>query len=125
MNRDKALQSIRPQIDTIESGKETNPAEQFQNNTLRPILKFQHDYLWRLFLHYTQKRKGVFDTLSKKGKLEYINTNVRKDQRFKQLLLGLAIGCFTAKEFQYFTENEAENTRRLTDLIVQRLQSEV
>jgi hypothetical protein len=125
MNRDTSLLNLRPEIPSIEEGKEATAPEQFQNNTLRPILKLQHPLLWQVFLHYTQKRKGVFDSLDLKEKLTYIEQSVRKDLRFKSQLLGLVIGHFTGMEWKKYIEQEAEHSRRLTDLIIQRLQSEV
>jgi hypothetical protein len=45
--------------------------------------------------------------------------------KLKNRLLGILIGHFTADEFVFFSQNEAELTRRMTDLLVQRLQSTI
>ena len=39
--------------------------------------------------------------------------------------MGVVMGHFTAAEFAIFSNNEAELTRRLTTLLVQRLQTAV
>ena len=49
----------RPIIKNIVSDK-TLPFETFQNVTLRPIIKMQHDLILALFQSYVQKKKIVF-----------------------------------------------------------------
>lgn len=119
--REEQLLSIRPTLD-IETA-ESNEIEQFQNITLRPILKFQHDLLVDIFKNYIEKRKNTFETRSKGQRLVYIADSIKEDFKFKNRLLGVVIGHFTAAEFALFSANEAELTRRLTTLLVQRLQS--
>ncbi len=121
--RAEKLLAIRPTLD-IETA-ESSVFEQFQNGTLRPILKFQHDLFVALFRNYIEKRKNTFATLSKGQRLAYIAASIKDDLKFKNRLLGTAIGHFTGDEFAVFSENEAELTRRFTDLIVKRLQSAV
>jgi hypothetical protein len=121
--REESLLLLRPVL-PIETA-ESNEIEQFQNITWRPILKFQHDLFVALFRNYIEKRKNTFATLSKGQRLAYISASIKDDLKFKNRLLGVAIGHFTAQEFDIFSKNEAELTRRFTDLIVQRLQSSV
>ncbi len=102
---------------------ETGIYEHFQNTTLRPILKYQHDLMVLLFKNYIEKRKNAYFKLTPLQKLDYIQQAVKTDVAFKNRLVGLVIGHFTIEEFIIFSENETELLRRLTDLIVQRLQS--
>ncbi|MFT5745125.1 MAG: hypothetical protein ACI9XO_000725 [Paraglaciecola sp.] len=124
-NRNNTLRELRPQIPIIIEENAASDAEKFQNRTLRPILKFQHDLLVELFKRYIEKRKGVFHKLIEERKLEYIEHSVRKDLKFKNLLLGVIIGYFTAEETILFFKAENENSRRMSNLIIQRLQSKV
>ena len=121
--RNQELLSIRPNLSlpTIETGM----IEQFQNTTLRPILKYQHDLLILLFKNYIIKRKNAYAKLTPLQKLDYIQQAVKIDVAFKNRLAGLVIGHFTDEELNTFFENETEVLSRLTDLIVQRLQSAV
>ena len=84
----------------------------------------QHPLLVHLFSTHIQKRKNVFFKLPKPARLEWITDAVRADQRFRNLLVGTVIGHFTIEELRIFESNEAEFLRRLTKLIIQRLQSE-
>lgn len=121
--RSNQLQSIRPQLDLDTT--QSSPAEQFQNQTLRPILKLQHDLLVTVFQGYIQKRHGVFAQLSSSAKLDWIQHSLQQDQRLRQLMAGIVIGQFTVEEWAIFVAHEAEYMRRLMGLVVQRLQSVV
>lgn len=119
--RDLQLLGIRPelQLDTTAS----TPAELFQNQTLRQILKFQHELLVAGFRSYIRKRHGVYKALSEKGRQDWIANSLQKDQQLRQLMAGMVIGQFTIGEWEEFAANEAEYLRRLISMMVQRLQS--
>lgn len=123
--RDKDLIALRPLIPTIIDKNAVNPAELFQNRTLRPILKLQNDLLDAIFKQYIIKRKGAFHKLSASKKVEYIENSIRKDTKFKNLLVGVITGHFTLEEWERFIEEEGELTKRMTNLLVQRLTSQV
>ena len=50
--------------------------ERFQNQTLRPILKFQNDLFLEVFKNYATKQKGVFFTLTPEKKMNYIENAI-------------------------------------------------
>ncbi len=121
--RDTQLLSIRPKI-ALETAKST-PEEQFQNLTLRPILKLQHPLLIAAFQKGTQKHHKVLQNLPQPARQALVAEIIRSDHRLRQLLIGMVIGQFTADEYAVFTQNEAPLMRRLIALLVQRLQSEM
>jgi hypothetical protein len=116
-------QTIRP-ILTFEIEAQSE-IEKFQNDVLRPVLKMQNDLLIQIFKHYCLKRKGVFDKLSDKDKSIYIEQAIKKDMKFKHYLEGIITGMFTEEEYNNFMENEEELTKRMINMLVQRLQSQV
>jgi hypothetical protein len=118
---EQLLTALRPDLQL--PVEKSLPEEAFQNQTLRPILKMQHTLLAQLFQHYIHKRKDIYFTLSKRAKLDWIAHSVRTDLRFRNVLVGAVIGHFTAAELEMFHEHEAGCMRRITDLLVQRLQS--
>lgn len=120
MNENKT--SIRPII--ILEKEAESAFEKFQNEVLRPILKLQNDLLLEIFKTYLDKRKGTFYKLSEKEQMVYIDQTVRKDMKFKHYLEGIITGMFTLEEYAKFMENEEELTKRLVNLLVQRLQSQ-
>ena len=125
--RDQNLLHIRPQLNlslTKSTIEERQTIESFQNLTLRPILKMQHDLLLMIWKNYCEKQlKHGFLTKSPLLQSEHIAKSFKSDFKLKNRLLGVLIGHFTADELIFFMENEAELTRRMTDLMVQRLQS--
>ena len=54
---------IRPGIPGISDVLNKTVEESFQNETLRPILKLQHDLLVVYFKEYTETRKIKFDKM--------------------------------------------------------------
>ena len=116
-------QTIRPVL-TFEIEAQTD-TEKFQNEVLRPILKMQNDLLIQIFQHYCEKRKGTFDKLSDKDKSIYIEQTIKKDMKFKHYLQGITVGMFTSEEYDEFVENEEELTKRMVNMIIQRLQSQI
>ena len=112
-DRDKHLKDLRPAIPTITEEAITSMEEQFQN----PLLL-------KIFHQYILKRKGKFYQLSAEKKIEYIQTNIRNDLKFRNLLAGLVIGQFTLTEFDTYQSNKSELNRRIMSLIIQRLQDQ-
>ena len=124
-NRDQNILELRPQIPTILEQNANSSAEQFQNKTLRPILKLQNDLMLSIFQQYTIQRKNVFPTLSEKKKLEYIENAIRKDLKFRNLMIGCIIGQFTLEEWNLYVEDESELRKRLVNMLVERIKSGV
>ncbi len=127
--RDKKIIDLRPAIPNVvplsfEKQEDNNHSlniEIFQNQTLRPILKLQHDLLIAIFRHNINVRKNAFHSLPEKSRAEYIVNTLRTDLKFKNRLIGTIIGHFTLEEYSFFENNESELTRRMTDFLIQRL----
>ncbi|CAH0999158.1 hypothetical protein LEM8419_00455 [Neolewinella maritima] len=110
----------RPHIPTLPTD---SPEEAFQNATLRPILKEQHELLHTIFRHYLTKRKVRPEQLPAAQRMDKIKELVTRDNRLRGLLFGMVIGHFTAEEATYYVENESGVNRRMTNLLVERLLS--
>ena len=119
--REENILKLRPviELDTTDS----MPIETFQNTTLRPILKLQHDLLFQVFKHYIVSRKNAFLDLKAGKRAVYIHDTLKADLKFKNRLLGIIIGHFTVEEYAFFQENETELARRITEMLIKRLQS--
>ncbi len=116
-------QSIRPTIITEKPAQ--SRTEQFQNEVLRPVLKLQNELLLAIVQHFIRKRKVKWLSMSLSARLDWIAHSLRHDLKMRALLLGVIIGHFTVAEWQTFQADEAELTRRITDLMIQRLQDQV
>lgn len=124
MNRDQII-SIRPRIPSISQEGASSTAEIFQNKTLRPIIKLQHDLIIEIFRNYIQLRKRVFYQLDKDKKIKYIAEHIKKDKNLNSFLLGIIAGHFTLEEWNDFTFDEKELKKRTSNMLVQRLQDSV
>ncbi len=124
-NRDNKLTSLRSSIEVNIEENPENSLGHFQNATLRPILKLQNELLLQMFKHYLEKLKGSFYELTPAKQLDFITNSIRSDLRLRNLLTGVIIGHFTKNEWDVFATQEQEVTRRIADLLIQRLQDQV
>lgn len=125
MNREDHIVALRPAIPHIIEENATSIAEQFQNNSLRPILKLQNQLLLNFFKQYIQKRKGVFYQLTSEKQQAYIQQSIQKDLALRNFLIGSICGFFTIEEWQIYQDHEGELRKRLLQLIITRLQSQI
>jgi len=124
-DRTSSLLAIRPNIDTIDKSLKTKDVEAFQNNVLRPILKFQNDLLLQIFIDYANQYKGVFFKLSDHERLSYIQQALSINQRLRSLILGTIVGLFAVEDFGYYKLNSSALNKRIITMTIQRLQSQL
>ncbi|MEL6657805.1 MAG: hypothetical protein AAFP77_15550 [Bacteroidota bacterium] len=113
---------LRPHIETQPSD---SPEASFLHQTLRPVLKLQNDLLLRTTQHFLQKRKVKLVKMSPAQRDQQIQHSIGKDNRLRGLLFGCVLGQFTTEELDYYLANEGEINRRITQLLVQRLQTQM
>jgi hypothetical protein len=118
--RKDQLLAIRPDISTLDA---LSPDESFQNHTLRPILKFQHELIVLLFEQHLIKRKVDIRKMEPNDRFNYVEKAFQKDIALRNQLQGIIVGLFTEEEFIQFTQAEKELSKRLLNLLVQRIQS--
>ncbi len=99
--------------------------EKFQNNTLRPILKFQNDLFIEVFKNYVVKQKNVFFKLATDKKMAYIENAIQKDIKFRNSLKGIVMGMFTLEEYQEYIQNSSNLNKRMMNLVIERLKSQI
>ncbi|MBL6663252.1 MAG: glyoxalase [Flavobacteriales bacterium] len=124
-DRTSSLLAIRPNIDSIDKSLKTKDVEAFQNNVLRPILKFQNELLLQIFIDYANQYKGVFFKLSNQEKLSYIQQALATNQRLRSLILGTIIGLFTVEDYGYYRLNLSALNKRIITMTIQRLQGQL
>ena len=96
--------------------------ELFQNQTLRPVIKMQHDLLIASFNTYKAKRKIDFSSLTDQKKRSKSKAVFVKDINYKNLTLGFIIGAFSLEEFAYYSLNTSELNKRIIQIVIQRVQ---
>lgn len=124
-DRDTDLLALRPAVPAdLTADTERSPGH-FMHATLRPICKLQNELLLHLFRQYIHKTKDTFRQLSPAKRLEFIAHSIQRDLRFRSLLSGVVIGHFTEAEWRVFAAHEQELSRRLSELLIQRLSDQV
>lgn len=123
--RSEVLRSIRPVITSAKIYDSMSSEELFQNKTLRPIIKMQHDLFIAVFNNYIVKRKNVFYDLSLEKQLAYIDNSINKDMKFRNSVKGMIIGQFTVEEYTLYIQNSSALNKRMMNIVKERLISSI
>ena len=119
--RSKDLLAIRPVIASAKIYDTMSADEKFQNKTLRPIIKMQHNLFIAVFNNYIVKRKNVFYELSLQKQLDYIDNAIHKDMKFRNSIKGMIIGQFTIEEYETYIQNSSALNKRMMNIVKNRL----
>jgi hypothetical protein len=95
--------------------------KRFQNKTLRPIIKLQHDLLTLHFQEYLLKMNHNFEVLSNPEKQDCLFSAFNRDNSFKLELKGIIIGHFTKDEFTDYGCNKNNFNKRILTMNKERL----
>ena len=121
ISRTANLLAVRPIITSAKIYDAMSSEELFQNKTLRPIIKMQHDLFIAVFSNYISKRKNVFYELSLQKQLAYIENAIHKDMKFRNSVKGMIIGQFTIEEYTLYIENSSALNKRMRTIVKERL----
>jgi hypothetical protein len=119
MSREE-LKELRPVL-FLEQNAGTKTVELFQNEVLRPIIKYQHDLLIG-----SVNSQSLFKTiLNDKGpRIEFqekIRQFITGQSAMKNQLIGYVIGLMTSSEFDFYLKNQQEINKRVHGMICQRV----
>lgn len=121
--KEEYLVRIRPEIPgLLEKKPYFNSTEEFQNNCLRPIIKYQHDLIVSVF----RKEKNLLTILergnnSQEQTFSAIQHYIKMNKALGFLFAGLVYGLMTSNETKYYLENYKELNKRITAMISERL----
>jgi hypothetical protein len=120
MRNDSLLKALRPLIET--ENKTTTELERFQNEVLRPILKFQHSLLEMEVANNPLIEKLLKQELTSERKRLLVKGIVAKtDIKFQ--LLGQITSLLTNSEFQFYYSKKKEIDKRIFAMIIDRVLS--
>lgn len=112
------LRNLRPDVFT--ENVHATPSERFQNEVLRPLLKFQHD----LFV-VESKSNVILDHCFKRSIQEEQRAEVKhvfaKNTSIKYQFIGMVTGLMTNEEFQQYKLNKSDFDKRITAMVIERL----
>ena len=112
MKRDEALTAIRPVL-TLDIS-ESLALETFQNEVLRPILKFQNDALVALVVAYRDRWDPTPDL-----------REVLRDRSLRDQLFGMVIGHLTQPELDFFLAHQHPLGKRVFRMIRKRVEDQL
>src|SRR4051794_30712255 len=99
----------------------TSDIENFQNRTLRSLLKLQNDGYLAVFTHYAIKQKVELTALTKEQRRIFIGQSLQKDAALKNLMLGITVGLLTHDELEFYLTESKECNRRIMTMLVERI----
>ncbi|WP_291275918.1 glyoxalase [Flavobacterium sp.] len=105
--------------------QDTGSEESFQNATLRPILKLQKELFIETFKNYAIKQKYTFFDLAPDKKEKYIENAIQKDLKLRNVMKGMIIALFTIDEYKNYIKNSSNLNKRMMNLLIERLKSQV
>ncbi|WP_308991892.1 glyoxalase [Mariniflexile litorale] len=123
--RQHNLKNMRPEITSATIHDAMSNDERFQNLILRPIIKLQNDLFIEVFKNYIVKHKLMFYNLPIEKRLEYIESALNKDVKFRNSLKGMIIGLFTVEEYAIYIQNSSAINKRMMQIVKERLISNV
>lgn len=115
---------LRPTLEIIQLENST-VAENFQNQTLRPILKLQNDLYLKLFANYATRQKTDFESLSNHKKSLFVEHSLQKDLVLKNTFLGITIGMFTSEELEHYISDAKSYNRRIVTMLIERVKNQM
>ena len=120
-NRSEELLALRPLL-FLDGGNE-KPLEKFQNQVLRPILKYQHE-LWVLEL----KQNQFFLQIKEKrwNGAEFsraILSGISRSPDLKNRYFGMVTGLMTSDEYSFYLANRTELNKRILSMVIDRILS--
>ena len=123
MERDSDLIKLRPETPKAKITKGISEIEEFQNITLRPIIKFQNNFILEFFSNHARGYQKNWGSLSNEKKILFIENSTNKNQNLKNSYIGCIVGLFTQDELTFYFENKSELNRRIVQIIKQRVLS--
>jgi hypothetical protein len=120
MRDELVLRSLRPEIFVEET---TSVVETFQNDVLRPILKYQHELILQLTQSDVLFQKQISQSITIMQKRATIKHFFLMQPNYKYFLVGQICGLMTSYEFQFYLNSRKEVDKRLTNMLTERILS--
>ncbi len=114
---EEALIALRPEL--FLEAEDALEIEKFQNTSLRPILKLQHN----LLLDVLTNQPNFDALLAYKNKRSVFQERLRifmQQPILKGIFLGMVIGNFTQVEYKTYLRNGKEYNHRIVQMLIQR-----
>lgn len=121
IDRSERIIGLRDAV-AVDTERTSLALEQFQNSSLRPILKFQNAVI---VLYFTAQLNGEEIPKSSVLREALIKIRFQKDPIIRNTLIGMVLGLLSSEELEFYVLNKAELTKRIVALLCQRLKDEL
>ncbi|MCS3628812.1 catechol 2,3-dioxygenase-like lactoylglutathione lyase family enzyme [Salinibacter ruber] len=121
--RAERLRRVRPVLDLDTA--ESRPVEQFQNETLRPILKLLNPTILRLVAERLARYGVGFAAMDRVDQRDRLRNLMKEDGRLKRTLLGMVVGHLTQDELDTYLAHKDEVRRRTVPMLLARAQDQI
>jgi hypothetical protein len=118
--RDTHVTALRPKLNL--DSENSNTIESFQNNTLRPILKLQHELTLAVLYkskHFSQHLKSI-NLMNPSDVNDFIKNFLSNDKNLRNKIIGMIVGMMTTEELDYYLNHESELNKRISSMQVKR-----
>ena len=119
------IRLIRPELEISYEPEKASVELVFQNEVLRPILKFQNLLIMSMFIDHCLKKKIVLGQYKSKQLHELVKNILSKEQRLKNQLIGMIIGMMTIEEHKYYLINAKSVNKRIKAMLLERILSQL
>ncbi|NCP85381.1 MAG: hypothetical protein GW809_08755 [Bacteroidetes bacterium] len=120
IRRDELISTFRSSVITKNTNN-TSELELFQNEVLRPILKFQQPVLIALANNETLLQKQLKKTSSREDFTIVLQSYISKEATFRHVLIGSVIGLFTEIELHFYLKEKKSCNKRILTMISKRI----
>ncbi len=115
--RSQSLLSLRPEINYNEDI--SAELESFQNHTIRPILKFQHQLTIQLL--YSNRLYPKISKLEERSAYtKAIKELLSNDNAIRNQLIGIVLGMMTVEEYTVYETLKSEYKKRIFSMQAKR-----
>jgi len=121
--RAERLKQVRPVLDLDPTG--ARPVEQFQHETLRPILKLLNPTILRLIAARLVRYGVGFAAMDREDQRDRLRNLLKEDGRLKRTLLGMVVGHLTEGELDAYLAHKDEVRRRTVSMLLVRAQDQI
>ena len=95
--------------------------ELFQNQYLRSILKYQHDYLVALVQNTCLQMNPDFSNLNERARNQFTKQVIQNNQALRNQCVGLIIGFLELEPFSWYLKNKTNCNKRILQMVEKRV----
>lgn len=120
--RDQVIMTLRPELAL---GNCKTEEEQFQNQVLRPILKFQNEVIIELCKNYITRHYRNFNALKQSAQETLLIRASKQDPEFRNPLIYIIVALLSSAELKLYNANRASYNKRIVQMALQRILSQL